>query len=115
MRLSKKADAFFDKGNFAALCASVVRLGRTIRRSLRAKCFSDVHATGKTIWFFPPPPGGGTLRGFFDKLMAAPQEQPFCAFCTFLLFRHFFLYRTEKVLYTELRSDDFWPYISSAK
>ena len=39
MRLSKKADAFFDKGNFAALCASVVRLGRTIRRSLRAKRF----------------------------------------------------------------------------
>ena len=44
--LSKKADAFSAKGDSLRL-----RLGswRSLRRSLRAKCFSDVHAAGKTI------------------------------------------------------------------
>ncbi len=52
----RTARAFAEKGwrlfrqkGFAALRASVIRHGRMIRRSLRAKYFSDVHAAGKRI------------------------------------------------------------------
>ena len=49
LRLSKKANAFSSKGVSLRSAPRSSAYGVTIRRSLRAKCFSDVHAAGKTI------------------------------------------------------------------
>ena len=51
LRLSKKANAFSAKGVSLRSAPRSSAYGVTIRRSLRAKCFSDVHAAGKTISF----------------------------------------------------------------
>ncbi len=50
----KRRSRFFPKagGDLAPLRASVVRLWRTIRRTLRAESFSKTHVLGKQMKFF---------------------------------------------------------------
>ena len=63
LRLSKKANAFSAKGVSLRSAPRSSAYGVTIRRSLRAKCFSDVHAAGKTISFSSAACGRRTRKG----------------------------------------------------
>ncbi len=91
--------ASLGRGGIAALCASVVRLWRTIRRSLRAKCFSPRTRRGEKRFHFisrlrarnscgglfytlpaPETHASGAGQGFLNR-GSAPGSCPPCPQC----------------------------------